>query len=536
MPGVSELHPSQRLRLALWSTGQVDEATGRWLSAAARALHTRGHELHVAAPPGSFLEARGHEAGIPTEAVRGRMRWRRWMQAHSFFGRHRPHAVVVAAADVASVRMAMWPDSDALVLSYSPRRGADALTHANGNVVHLTAAANADSRRWIPYGVRDVGAPNRTAVRRELRLPRRTVLLLQIGPLEAGQEHEVTLRALASLRARHPARVPVVGFLGTGTEEARLHVLGQELGVKDKVLWIGHRKEVERYLDAADALVAPGAETPDWLVLEAWARRVPVVVAAGPRQLPRHGETGLVFASGDAESLAHEIERIVTDPGLAGQLSEAALRELACGWTEADLGADLECLIYARLVRRAASRGPRPGFFVDRDDTLMRNVPYNGDPAAVRLEPQVGRALRWVREAGWPVLVVSNQSGVARGLHDESQVHAVNARLEELLLADGAGVDAFYFCPHHPDFGGACTCRKPEPGMLLRAAGEHGVDLGRSIMVGDAECDLEAGRRAGTRVLGYAPRGGEKLAPGSPVATGWLQLVRHVLAEAWSRT
>lgn len=176
----------------------------------------------------------------------------------------------------------------------------------------------------------------------------------------------------------------------------------------------------------------------------------------------------------------------------------------------------------------SASANPtRQALFVDRDDTLVRNVPYNGDPQAVVLEPFAGRALAAVHAAGWKIFVVSNQSGIARGLLREDQVHAVHARVQELLQADGARIDAFYFCPHHPDISGPCACRKPEPGMLLRAAREHGVDLGRSFMIGDSEHDLEAGRRAGVAVRAYVPA--DRAAAPSDAYRNWLVLVRDLL-------
>jgi D-glycero-D-manno-heptose 1,7-bisphosphate phosphatase len=100
------------------------------------------------------------------------------------------------------------------------------------------------------------------------------------------------------------------------------------------------------------------------------------------------------------------------------------------------------------------------------------------------------------------VFVVSNQSVIARGWATHEQVHDVNDRIQALLgEASGAHVDAFYYCPHHPDITGPCECRKPAPGMLLQAAREHGIDLKRSYMVGDTATDIEAGINAGTRTV-----------------------------------
>ena len=197
-------------------------------------------------------------------------------------------------------------------------------------------------------------------------------------------------------------------------------------------------------------------------------------------------------------------------------------------WDESARATALECAAFAQALARNSVRRT---LFVDRDDTLVRDVPYNGDPQAVVLEPFAGCALASVRAAGWKIFVVSNQSGIARGRLREDQVRAVHARVQELLEADGARIDDFYFCPHHPDVGGPCDCRKPEPGMLLRAAREHGVELERSVMIGDTPHDLEAGRRAGAATCAYVPA--HRAAAPSDAYRNWLVLVRDLLRTAW---
>jgi HAD superfamily hydrolase (TIGR01662 family) len=131
----------------------------------------------------------------------------------------------------------------------------------------------------------------------------------------------------------------------------------------------------------------------------------------------------------------------------------------------------------------------------DRDDTLILDVPYNGDPGRVEPVPGARRALERLREAGVPVGVVSNQSGVARGLITEEQVLAVNRRVAELLGPLGA----WACCPHGPDDG--CGCRKPAPGLVLRAAGELGARPERCVVIGDIGSDVEAARAAGARAI-----------------------------------
>ena len=133
--------------------------------------------------------------------------------------------------------------------------------------------------------------------------------------------------------------------------------------------------------------------------------------------------------------------------------------------------------------------------FFDRDGTLMEDTHYCGDPALVRVYRGVPEALRRLREAGWRVFIVSNQSGIGRGLITEQQYHAVQA---EFLRQAGA-VDGSYYCPDAPDV--PSKRRKPEPGMVLEAAGEHGIDLSKSCFVGDKAVDIECGRRSGTRTI-----------------------------------
>ena len=133
--------------------------------------------------------------------------------------------------------------------------------------------------------------------------------------------------------------------------------------------------------------------------------------------------------------------------------------------------------------------------FIDKDGTLVQNVPYNVDPRRITLAEGASHAVLRLSQSGFRVIVVSNQPGAALGYFDEKALQAVEARLRELLPALGA----FYYCPHAP--GAGCDCRKPAPGMLERAAREQGVDLAASWMVGDILDDVEAGRRAGCRTI-----------------------------------
>ncbi|MEM6561206.1 MAG: HAD family hydrolase, partial [Planctomycetota bacterium] len=154
---------------------------------------------------------------------------------------------------------------------------------------------------------------------------------------------------------------------------------------------------------------------------------------------------------------------------------------------------------------------PRPAIFFDRDNTLIRNSGYLRNHREVVLLPGAAGAVAACRKLGFATITVSNQSGVARAMMSEADVRTVNARMDELLLDTHreAVFDDHYFCPYHPDPAVASVrrycvdsdLRKPKPGMLLRAAEEHDLDLARSWMIGDAARDVEAGQAAGCRTI-----------------------------------
>jgi D-glycero-D-manno-heptose 1,7-bisphosphate phosphatase len=149
---------------------------------------------------------------------------------------------------------------------------------------------------------------------------------------------------------------------------------------------------------------------------------------------------------------------------------------------------------------------PRRAVFLDRDGTLIHDPGYLGDPDGVRLFPEVGDALRSLAEAGFDLVVCTNQSGVARGRYGMPQYERVAGRVRDLLAAEGVALLDAYACPYHPEgvvppWNEDHEDRKPMPGMWLRAAREHGIDLARSYTVGDGERDVVAGRRAGTTAV-----------------------------------
>ncbi|MGK5543878.1 D-glycero-alpha-D-manno-heptose-1,7-bisphosphate 7-phosphatase [Streptomyces sp. URMC 127] len=144
--------------------------------------------------------------------------------------------------------------------------------------------------------------------------------------------------------------------------------------------------------------------------------------------------------------------------------------------------------------RGAGLRAPSPlpsAVLFDRDGTLIEDVPYNGDPARVVPLPGAARALALLRRRGVRTAVVTNQSGVGRGLLASGQVRRVNARVDALL----GPFDVWRICPHHPDAG--CACRKPAPGLILSAARALGVAPARCVVIGDIGSDMEAAAAAG---------------------------------------
>ena len=139
----------------------------------------------------------------------------------------------------------------------------------------------------------------------------------------------------------------------------------------------------------------------------------------------------------------------------------------------------------------------RRAVFLDRDGTICEEMGYVNHVDRLQIFPFAAAAIRQLNEAEIPVIVVTNQSGVARDIFPESLVHQVHKKMISELAAAGARIDAVYFCPHKTE--DACECRKPNPGLLERAAREHALDLAASWVVGDRYADLEMGHAAGSR-------------------------------------
>lgn len=148
----------------------------------------------------------------------------------------------------------------------------------------------------------------------------------------------------------------------------------------------------------------------------------------------------------------------------------------------------------------------RPAVFLDRDGTINQEVGYIRELDKLILIPGAAEAIRGLNEMGVPVVLVTNQSGVARGYYPESWMAQLHGRLSHLLAAEGAHLDGVYYCPHLPEgdvpeYSFDCACRKPEPGMLEQAACDLQLDLQHSFMIGDKATDVDVGRRVGCRTI-----------------------------------
>lgn len=184
--------------------------------------------------------------------------------------------------------------------------------------------------------------------------------------------------------------------------------------------------------------------------------------------------------------------------------------------------------------------------FLDRDGTLIKEKGYLHDPAELELEEGAAEAVRRLNHAGWPVVLVTNQSGIARGLFDERAMDRVHDALREMLAREGAHLDGVYACPHHPEarvaaLRGACACRKPGIGLLRQAERDLGVQPGGSTLIGDKGSDMQCARNGGlvgilvTTGYGWA-EWGKALRQGSAwepdrVAGSLLEAVERVLSE-----
>ena len=179
---------------------------------------------------------------------------------------------------------------------------------------------------------------------------------------------------------------------------------------------------------------------------------------------------------------------------------------------------------------------PRPAAFLDRDGTIIRDTEYLRDPDQVELLPGAAVAIRRLNDAGWPVIVVTNQSGIARGLLTEQDYERVRMRVDKLIGAESAKIDASYHCPHHPDITGPCDCRKPGVKLYRDAAEAHDLDTKRSWYVGDRLRDVAPGDHFGGRsvmlLVESTPDADRVAAANRRTAASLAEAVDMILAEA----
>ena len=183
----------------------------------------------------------------------------------------------------------------------------------------------------------------------------------------------------------------------------------------------------------------------------------------------------------------------------------------------------------------------RRAVFLDRDGTINVEREYLHLPGEFAFVPGAPEAIRLLKDAGFLVIVVTNQSGIARGFFDEAAVHRLHRYMDEQLARHGAAVDAYYLCPHHPlhgsgDYRRVCGCRKPLPGMIIEAAGDFSIDLAASYVIGDKLADVAAGLAAGCRPLlvrtGYGAEESASLPPGVPCCDDILDAATRIVAGA----
>jgi len=325
--------------------------------------------------------------------------------------------------------------------------------------------------------------------------------VLACGNGGSAMEAEHLVGELVGKLERHRASLPA---LALHENPATLTALANDYGYED-----AFARQVEALGAVGDVLIAISTSGDSENVLRA-------VLAARARGIKTVGFLGATGSGGRLGALVDVPVLIEAEDTATIQTGHMVLTHTVCGLVE-------EALFPNRAV------------FVDRDGTLIVNRHYGSDPDAIELLPGVAEGLRSLREAGYRLVLVSNQSGVARGYFDEAAVGRMHDRLQRMLDAHGAALDGLEYCPHHPEgvsgtpHAVPCACRKPEPGMILRAARKHAVNLSESWMVGDIEADVEAGRRSGARTILIGPE--PSRLPPDHRAADFADAVRHILAR-----
>jgi histidinol-phosphate phosphatase family protein len=395
----------------------------------------------------------------------------------------------------------------------------------------------------VPCGcdVSEVWPLDRDACRSRLGLPRDQPIILQLGRMVPRKGVDNVVQALARAKHRHrqPAKLIVVGGesdvpdASLTPEIGRLQQLAAEEGVADDVIFFGRksRHDLKYFYGAADVFVStPWYEPFGITPLEAMACARPVIGSrvGGLKFSVVHRKTGYLVPPRDPDALADRLARLLGNPGLCERMGNAGLRRVKRMFTWSKVVRSL-----VRVYEKVLSQSPlpqaplestpqpasthdlatsnhrsalAPAIFLDKDGTLINDVPHNVDCERITLSPGALAALARWHSANYRLIVVSNQSGVAHGYFGERDVARVASHLESLLRRYGIPLTGFYYCPHHPQASDAryhrrCTCRKPAAGMLEQAAAELNIELSDSWMIGDILNDVEAGHRAGCRSI-----------------------------------
>jgi D-inositol-3-phosphate glycosyltransferase len=373
----------------------------------------------------------------------------------------------------------------------------------------------------------------RADARERLGIAQDEFMVLQLGRMVPRKGVETVVRAMAcppcigmrlhvvggDCDVADPTRTPEIG---------RLIKVARECGVADRVAFEGRRSrtQLRDWYAAADVFVTvPWYEPFGITPLEAMACARPVVGSAvgGVKYSVLDGITGLLVPAKEPAALAGALGALRDDPARAAAMGEAGLRRARTEFTWDGVARRL-AEVFADAVQARADalsvpasafhvvgldaplpapprkRGSRrPAIFLDKDGTLVENVPYNVDPARLRLASHAVEALRLWRDAGYRLVVITNQSGIARGLFDRAALSGLHDALATRLALAGVPIDGFFACPHRE--ASLCHCRKPRAGLFLEAARALDIDLERSWMIGDILDDVEAGHRAGCRAI-----------------------------------
>jgi histidinol-phosphate phosphatase family protein len=393
-------------------------------------------------------------------------------------------------------------------------RGAAAVQAVSEAEARHLALQGADPSRLhlVPNGVElpDLAAaPGGSSFRRRFAVAATAPLVLHLGRVTRLKGLDLLLPAFAAAVRRQPQAVLAV----VGPEDAsygrQLVRQANHLAIADRVRFTGQLDGELRQsaLRAADVFaLASRSEGLPIAVLEACSFGLPVLITTACN-LPEVAAAGagLVVEPREAE-IAAGLASLLADPDMRAGLGERGRRLVAEHFT-LDRVVDRLAQLYGRIARAPAAGRPPPASrrraacFLDRDGVVVADVDYLTRPQELALLPGAAAAIATLNRAGVPAIVVTNQSAIARGMLTEAGLRDIHATLDRLLAADGARIDRYYHCPHHPTAGQAsdCDCRKPKPGMLRQAAADFDLDLAASLMVGDKLDDVEAGARAGCR-------------------------------------